>query len=342
MTGKDNLAMRKITLCLLLFLLLACNLPAVSLTPVQPGPQTDLLPTSVVDEPAATVTPIAIVEVPTSIIQIEGAAYLSYQMPGDPFRFVCVEPCTVDPQLIFGQYAGFRNAHQIMIKVTGVDILPEMMPVDIHSQGDAICGHLGDGPLGFTYYFPPKKPLICSYLFDYAQGFNGQPYTPEFATRLDQQTLFIHEYLHLIFVGRLPASVEAIHDFVTPIAFHISGHVETDLCSYHPQTAPGDFGGYLFQNLCAQNGFHLEDLAPVMTKLDQLYQSGAGQVQQAGYEHPSPSAAQFRDILNDVLGGDTTRAFADACWPPDLFGNSYILSYECTHPTATVQPTPVK
>ncbi len=338
--------MRKLTPLLVLFLLLACNLPVVRLTPAQSTPQ-DELPSASTPEPvAATLTPIAIVEIPMSVTQIDGAAYQAYQSPGDPFRFVCGQPCGVDPKLIFAQYVGFGHAHRIMTKLTGVDILPEMVPVDIHIKGDKICGHLGDGPLAFTYYYPPKKPVICSYLFDYAQGLNGAAYTPAYAAQLDQQTIFIHEYLHLIFVGRFPSEVEAMHDFVTPLALYISliGQSDSEIepCAYHPQTPPGDFGGYLLQDLCAQNGFRLENLAPAMIEQDRLYQSGAGQLQRQGLAHPSPSVAQFRDILNRLLGSDTTQAFADACWPPVLFDNGYTLSYACTHPTATVAPTPLK
>ena len=65
---------------------------------------------------------------------------------------------------------------------------------------------------------------------------------------------------------------------------------------------------------------------------------------QEGYEHPVPSVAQYRDILNRLLGSDTTPAFAAACWPPELFGNSYSLSPACARPTPTISgsPTPVK
>ncbi len=323
---------------LALFFVMACNLPIASSRPGNPNPSGDTT--------TPTVSVAEIVPVPSTEIQIDGAAYLAYQMPGDPFRFVCVQPCSVDQNLMFAQYAGFRNAHDIMVKLTGVDVLPEMVPVDIHVQGDQICGHMGDGPLGFTNYYPPKKPVICSYLFDYAQGLNDTPYTPEFAARVDQQTLFIHEYLHLIFIGRLPGAIEAMHDFVTPLAINISytgqSEYEIDLCTYHPQSPPGDFGGYLFENLCTQNGFRPEDLASVMIELDHLYESGTGQIQQEGFANPSASPAQFRDILNKITGSDTRQAFMDACWPASLFGDSYTLSDACLYPTPTVAPTPVK
>lgn len=332
----------RIVMGLALLSVVACNLPRI---PAFPGNPDSSGNTTTPFESTPTLFPVEIVPIPATEIQIDGTAHLAYQMPGDSFRFVCEQPCTADPNLIFGQYAGFRNAHAIMVRLTGVDVLPEMVPVDIHFMGDGTCGHLGNGPLGFTDYYPPKRPIICSYLFDYAQGPNGGTYTAEFATRADQQTLFIHEYLHLIFFGRLAKSVESIHDFVTPLAIYISftgqSDYEIDPCRYHPQSPPGDFGGYLLQNLCTQNGFRLDEFAPLMAGLDQLYQSGAGQIQEEGFQHPSPSPAQFRGILNQVTGSDTRQAFIDACWPASLFGETYTLSNACLYPTPTVAPTKV-
>jgi hypothetical protein len=54
--------------------------------------------------------------------------------------------------------------------------------------------------------------------------------------------------------------------------------------------------------------------------------------------------AQYRDILNRLLGGDTTNAFAEACWPPELFGNSFISPMACvvsTPEVASGTPTPI-
>jgi hypothetical protein len=266
-------------------------------------------------------------------------------MSGDPFRFLCQEPCKAEAKLIYAQYAGFHSAYDLMLKLTGVDVLPELQPVDIHLTNDQTCGKLGEaGALAFAGRSPAKNGMVCTFLFEYAQGFNGQPYSPEVAVRLDQQTILIHEYLHLVFYGRLPSAVETMHDFVTPLGLYIGNDLDpyVNPCTYRPETPPGDFGGRLFNNLCMQNGFSVEKLAAVMVELDKLYQSGGGQVQEPDYQHPVPSAAQFRDLLNRQLGGDTTQAFADACWPLELFGNSYTLPPSCLITPTVVTPTPVK
>lgn len=312
-------------------ILAACTAPTASPIPDQPT-------SAVVVE--ATPAPIAIVDVPSSVIQIDSASYVAYQTPGDPWRFVCQEPCTVDPNVIFAQYAGFRSAHDTMLNLTGMEPLPELLPVDFHLTNDATCGNLSDSPaLSFAHVYPDGNAYVCTYLFEYAQGLNG-PYTAEDAVQLYNQTIFIHEYLHAIFPGRFPSDVDAFHDFVTPLAVYI-GQGEMDLCGYHPETPPGDFGGNLILQLCQQNGFKLEDLAASLIEVDNLYQSGGGQLQE-GYQHPAVTMAQYRQILNNLLGSDTRQAFADACWPAALFGDSYTLSDACLYPTAAPSPTPLQ
>ena len=278
-----------------------------------------------------------------STLQIDGAQYQSYQAPGDPFRFVCPVPCAAAPQLIYAQYAGFKHAREILVKIMGVDTLPELQPVDVHVLNDPKCGKLKDAPaLSFAFRNDHGNASICTFIFEYAVGLNGKPYSPELAARLDQQTILLHEYLHTIFFGRVADAAGAMHDFVTPISPYVTGTLaDPDLCAYHPQSPPGDYGGWLIFELCRQNGFRIEKLAPVMVALDQLYQSGGGQSHE-DLQHPVPTMAQFRQILNQTLGSDTSKAFADSCWPAKLFGDSYTLSNACLYPTPTVQPTQVK
>ena len=280
-------------------------LPAAS-TPVQPT----ALPTLPVS------APLEIVPVPAAEIQINGIPYLSYQMPGDPFRFVCRQPCTADPAVIHGQYAGFRRARDLLLQVTGIDTLPELQPVDIHLTNDEQCGTLADaGALSFAWYRHPGNAYVCTFLFEY-RGQNGESYTPELASEMYNQVILLHEYLHTIFYGRLPDTLAAMHDFVTPVALYVTG---TDsgpeaFCSYNPITPPGDYGGYLIWELCRRNGFTLETFRSSLIELDALYQAGGGS-QQQGLSRLTPSISQYREILNRLLGSDTRQAFADACWP---------------------------
>jgi hypothetical protein len=339
--------MRKHLLGILLFLTLACNFPIGGLSPAAPEPEDTSssspdVPSTPLGGPAAS-TPFAVVPIPASDIQIDGAAYQAFQAPGDPFRFVCPSPCPVDPELMNAQYAGFLNAHDSLIHLTGVDPLPELQPVDIHIANDAKCGILSEQrSLAHAGWDQGSRAYICSYLFEYAQGIGGGPYTTTDALRPDTQSVLIHEYLHTIFFGRTSRYVGAMHDFVTPIAMFawIDWEGGEFFCEYHPETPPGDYGGYLLQELCRRNGFHWEQLSQSLTELDTLYHSGGGQLDE-GFQHPVPTMAQFRGILSNILGADTSPAFTEACWPATLFGESYTLPASCTERTATPHPTPI-
>jgi hypothetical protein len=342
--------MRKIFLGFTCILVLACNVVQVVSTPVQTGSQgnqTPLLPdrTSEVTG-GGTSTPIAIVPIPVSSIHIEGVPYKAYQIPGDPFRFVCQEPCPHDPQFIYAEYAGFRLALPMLIQLTGVDTLAELQPVDMHlGYEDGICqAHPGGHA---SIYAHTHQAYTCT---DGPGLYATIEETIRLAARPEEQYFPLHEYMHTIFFGRISEragdyfnnKAGDFHDFVVPIpAYAIGGLDPAGFCSYRDPLPPGDFNGWLINELCRQNGFTLPDLALSLIQLDKLYLSGGGQVNEEGYEHPVPTVAQYRDILNGLLGSDTTPAFAAACWPPELFGNSYSLTGACFIPTISGTPTQV-
>ena len=53
-------------------------------------------------------------------------------------------------------------------------------------------------------------------------------------------------------------------------------------------------------------------MALSLIELGKFYESDGGPVE-LGLNHRVPTAAQYRDMLNRLLGSDTTPAFADAC-----------------------------
>lgn len=335
---------------LLLTGLAGCNLPG---TPAEGNPATptmELQITSLADLPTSEATRETgeIVPVPTSTIEIEGVAYTAYQMPGDPFRFVCQDPCPLDRQYILAAYAGFRFGHARLIELTGVDTLVELQPVDMHLVlEDSVCSEL---PVGHAYVYSDKhQAYTCT---------DGPGYYPtieektRMAARLDGQYFPLHEYMHTIFFGRISgkagdynnAIAYFFHDYVVPVPAFATGDLDpARFCTYgDDELRPGDYGGALIVELCRQNGFQITDLALSLIELDALYQSGGGQDYQEGYEHPVPSVAQYRDILNGLLGSDTTNAFAEACWPPELFGNSFPIPPACVVPVSEGTATPLK
>jgi hypothetical protein len=347
----DEMVRKLFTTIILVAGLIGCSFPWALGGGIPPTPTSEVQITSPVAEATVegTPAPVEIVPIPVSSIQIEGVPYSAYQIPGDPFRFVCQEPCSLDLQYIYAAYAGFRLGHARLIELTGVDTLAELQPVDMHLVlEDSICSEL---PVGHAYiYSQAHQAYACT---------DGPGYYPtieekiQMAARLDGQYFPLHEYMHTIFFGRISGKAgnfedykaEYLHDYVVPIPSYAIGELDTaNFCSYRNVLPPGDFGGWLISELCLQNGFQLTTLALSLTELDNLYQSGGGQVNQEGFEHPVPTVAQYRDILNHLLGSDTTKAFVDACWPTGLFGNGLVSPPACVVPStpgASGTPTPV-
>lgn len=341
---------KSLALILLVVLLSACNFPKAPIGGNTPTPVDTLQPISQPTEliPVSTDTPAVVGTIPSSSILIEGVPYTAWQIPGDPFRIVCQEPCPLDMQYIYAEYAGFRLGHAKLIELTGIDTLPELQPVDMHLVlEDSICSEL---PVGHAYvYSQMHQAYTCS---------EGPGYYPslqekiQMAALLEGQYFPLHEYMHTLFFGRLSAKAgnfedykaAFFHDFVVPVPSFAIGLLDpAGFCSNQTNLAPGDYGGDLIVELCQRNGFKLTDLSASLINLDKLYQSGGGQVDQPGYKHPAATFAQYRDILNSLLNSDTTAAFANACWPPELFGNSFSVVPTCQiEPTQAGTPTPIK
>jgi len=316
---------------------------------IVPGPTKDMQIISPTAEAtsAGTSTPSAIVPVPVSSIQIEGVPYKAYQIPGDPFRIVCQEPCPLDQRYIFAEYAGFRLAHAKLIELTGVDTLAELQPVDMHLViDDSICREF---PGGHAYiYSHTHQAYTCS---DGPGYYSMIEQKIQKAAQPEEQYFPLHEYMHTIFFGRISGKAgnfqdpyaEYFHDFVVPLPSYAIGIMDpVGFCSYRNQNpSRGDYPLWLISELCKQNGFQLKDVALSLIELDKLYQSGGGQVE-LGFTHRVPTVAQYRDILNRLLGSDTTQAFADACWPPQLFGNTFSVPPACLSLSTAGTPTPIK
>jgi hypothetical protein len=332
--------MKKMRWWIAILLILACNLPrAVKVT--GPSPTRTPAPPTATAGPAVESTRVLAVELPATQVEIDGTQYQAYQVAGDPFRFLCPEPCAGYRGLIYSQYAGFKHAREALLKITGVDTLRELQPVDIHLLTDSKCtaSRAGATP-SFAGHDRDGQAYICSFIFDVPRGTLGPPYSPQEALRLDHQAVLIHQYMQTIFYGRVEHKAGAMSDFVTPIALYVTGTLGVpDLCTYHPATPPGDYGGWLIYNLCRDNDFRVDKFAPIMITLDRLYRRDDGRKHEE-FEHLAPSMAQFREIFDDQLPGDPREAFRDACWPADLFEDIYTLRSACTLERPTVEPTP--
>ncbi len=335
-------------LILLMAALAGCNMPRdANEGPISLPEEVQIATPPLVESADSTLTPPEIIPIPGIPVQIEGAPYTAYQLPGDPFRFVCQEPCPLDPQYIYAEYAGFRAAHAMMVERLGIDTLVELQPVDMHLVlEDSICG---SNPYGHAYiYASVHQAYTCT---------DGPGFYPTMEEKIQKAALAseqyfpIHEYMHTLFFGRISGTAgsfydykaEFFHDYIVPVPSFTIGIMEpASFCTQDTGLAPGDYGGALITELCQQNGFDLTDLKNSLIELDNLYQSGGGQVIVDGYQYPAPTVAQYRDILNSLLGSDTTGAFAAACWPPELFGNIYSPLPACIVSVESGTATPVK
>ncbi|MGB7537183.1 MAG: hypothetical protein WBM17_01470, partial [Anaerolineales bacterium] len=223
--------MNKLFLVVMVFFVLSCNLVTVAQTPAQTGSQGILTPEPTGQDLEATglgtSAPAEIVPVPVSSVQIEGVAYKAYQIPGDPFRFVCQEPCPHDPQFIYAEYAGFRLAHAMLIQLTGADTLAELQPVDMHlGFEDGICrAHPGGHA---SIYAHTHQAYTCT---DGPGLYATIEETIRLASRPEEQYFPLHEYMHTIFFGRISEwagdyinnKAGDFHDFVVPIPAYAIG-----------------------------------------------------------------------------------------------------------------------
>jgi len=239
--------------------------------------------------------------------------FKAYQFPQDPFRIVCQVPCPISEESIFAKYAGFKKAHERLIELIGIDVLEERKPVDIHLNSDATCGQYLPGITGFA-----GRSMVC--IFEHEKiGIDGTPQlAPQNAITLEQQILAIHEYQHVIFFGLMSLD---LHDFIVPISDYVTKRgalsIYTDPC--HPILNSYGFGKLIY-NLCQENGFSFDDLGPSLIMLDELYQTGQGEI-----ENGKTSVYQYRDVLNQLLQTDTTQAFIDSnLLPPSFRGSSLV------------------
>jgi hypothetical protein len=230
---------------------------------------------------------------------------------------------------MYWSYAGFQGAHEILVDTMGVDTLAELQPVDIHVFEDQKCGTREEAPEPtFAGRDPRGRAYVCGFTFE---DFKDAPITPEEArqaSRLDRQAGLVHAYLHTIFFGRVPSNV-GMHDFITPIALYVTDTLPgRDLCTYHPDEPPGDYRGWLIYTLCEDDHFEIEDLAPAMRAVDRIYRRGDGRINER-FEHLVPHMSQFRWELKGAVGTDVSGAFADSCWPAELFEDTYDLPSKC-------------
>jgi len=222
------------------------------------------------------------------------AEYRAYQVSGDPFRIVCMEPCTIDEQLIFAKYQGFKKAHKLTVDFMGVDVLPELLPVDIHLNDDHFCNYVPGVSTGASASREGGS-RVC--VWDIEKENRFPEFTPENAIKVKDQGLVVHEYVHVILFKRSPMSSE---DIAKAASFYISGF--GDELIRDPCHEVLKVHSKLIYELCQQYGLTFDDFTQSIIEMDKLYH-------QQNYQ---TSLDQYRKILDDILNADTTQAFLDS------------------------------
>jgi len=279
--------------------------------PTQPEPQPEIL------------------QVPWTLVNLQKsyqntAEYRAYQVSGDPFRIVCMEPCTIDEQLIFAKYQGFKNVHDDLIEFMGVDVLPELAPVDIHLNEDPFCTYVPGVSTGLAGVAGPSgKGRIC--IWNVEKEENGNRYyefTPEELIKVRDQRLLVHEYAHVILFKRIPFSWEDIVNVASAyVVGNFVGELLRDPCrdslNFRDQ-------GKLVYELCQQNGLTFDDLTQSIIKMDELYHQGLGNEEWEGILGHM-TIYQFKSVLNEILESDTHQAFMDIGTPPYWIGEKTVI-----------------
>lgn len=228
------------------------------------------------------------------------AVYRAYQVSGDPFRIVCMEPCTINEQLIFAKYHGFKNVHDDLIQFMGIDVRPELAPVDIHINGDPLCPYVPGVSTGtWSVGVQSGRGKIC--VWDIEKENRFYEFTPENAIKVRDQLLLVHEYAHIILNDLLPPYI-INENIVKPASFYVAGiDGEFILDPCDPILDSEYFGKIIFE-LCKQFGMTYVDFRQSISQLDNLRNS----------QGHATTVEDWKLILDDILDDDTTQAFLDS------------------------------
>lgn len=252
------------------------------------------------------------------VVTIHDKSYVAYHAPGRSFRVVCAEPCAIDDRYLQARYQGFRRVHARLVAAMGIDVVPELWPVDLHVTSDAECVY-STTYAGYSWWSRTDtvKPAVCLFELEGADPPPPRvprPLTVDNALALSNQVLAAHEYGHTILFKRHMVSHEWL---VQSLSFFVTG-LSTTPCDGMFARFTGSTTAY---QLCQRNKFRFEDLAPSLQELDTLYQSGQGY---AGW-YGETTTSQLRHILDHRLGSSTFQAFLDGGYLPPSIGEDPII-----------------
>jgi hypothetical protein len=246
--------------------------------------------------------------------------YDVYYYEEDPnIRVVCQQPCPIPENILKKKTAGVYFAVKELFKLTQLDVLDKLKPVDIHLTSDIECGDyqeilMMDGyvsrysvtrspPLGGSYmclWSWDDENLVLPLNPDYASQM-GQD-AEENALRLEGQGLVVHEYTHIL-LSDFCFYTEA---FAKAFSFYISGMWDGNY--YLPANFPRIANacdqnlnsGYEINvyNQCTQCGFSYEDISSFVHIMRETYLNGEGE----GWYENGLTINQMMEIFEEIVG----------------------------------------
>ncbi len=259
---------------------------------------------------------------------LEGVSYTTYQEPGQTsFRIVCQSPCPIPLATLQAASDGFAAAREDLLVLSGVDVTPELRPVDIAYEENSICSGYTPGITGYSTYYMPYGPdgndtifhgKACLFLWNKQQDGLIDYFTPTEAQLRTSQILAIHEYAHTLLFFRHRYSYEALPQYWT---YRVRDDIPplTGLCDSRLDWVATQ----LLYDLCQAVGANEADLRWAMQRLDWLYQNDLGFQLPFG-SRAMTSVRQFREAFDERLGVDTSAPFlSSGMFAPQEVGRTF-------------------
>ena len=253
----------------------------------------------------------ALAEIVVAQDTLVGNNYVVYRDTQDStFRFGCRSPCPIPDGTLRASLTGFRAGKALLLNLWGIDVLPQLAPVDIFFETNAVCPNAGTASAYATTYQPygssgPRRGIVCLFHWDrFAAGtFGADWFTPEHAGDLVRQVLILHEYGHVVMYDRHVASYEHL---VTYYSFRATGAIALPQgpCTGDPLASFAP----LINLLCVMHGVSDADLKAAWLGVDQLFQQGQG-FGPSGASDTRTSVSQWRREIDVRRQRPTGNAF---------------------------------
>ena len=144
----------------------------------------------------------------------------------------------------------------------------------------------------------------------------------DYTSGLRNNSLFIHEYIELIFRLRM---LDTPHYFIYPLQWNLAlGGEYQDACA-EVYNDPNQ-SHKIFYNLCKDYGFNFDRLDDLMRQIAWMHANGDGN-NTTSYNFPTLESCQVKYLVDGIVGVDTCPAFRnynygsqlisfDSCCPP--------------------------